>query len=113
MFFFSVLSAMPARNYTTSDAHLTQPIGDPELWLGNLLNLLWAHTRSDLPQQQTTRGDLDESILGHDVVNAPFSGKWERTLAQNLGRALFIGVFHRDEQSFSAHRPIHCPPHPL
>ena len=83
------------------------------MWLGEGLDLFDGGVRSDFPEDEAIRRDVNEGEFGDDVVHDLDAGERESAFLEDFGLVVARGVFHSDEDALCAGDEIHCAAHAL
>src|SRR5690606_12861757 len=76
-------------------------------------DLLDGDARRNLTKHEPGRTDGEVAEIGHDFVHDPLAGERQRAALQDLGRAVFADVLHRDDDAARSGDEVHRAAHAL
>src|SRR5665647_1664712 len=86
---------------------------DTERWLSRRLNIGDGRPRCNLTQHQPALGYVDDREIGDGPLDDPTPGDRERTLIDDLQRAVLGNVLHRGDNALRPVHQVHRATHPF
>src|SRR5665647_728092 len=106
-------AAVRAITSHSSGEHHPRVPRDTERWLSRRLNIGDGRPRCNLTQHQPALGYVDDREIGDGPLDDPTPGDRERTLIDDLQRAVLGNVLHRGDNALRPVHQVHRATHPF